>query len=119
MTDQPTDQAAGSAAATGSSAIAHIKATHNNTLVSITDRRGDALCWASAGSCGYKGARRASPVAGHCAGQRAGERAFALGVRTVTLRVTGDGPGLEGVVDGLKSAGLTLSDEALKPRRSG
>jgi small subunit ribosomal protein S11 len=95
---------------TDGTAIAHIKATHNNTLVSITNPRGDALCWASAGSCGYKGARRASPVAGHCAGQRAGERAYALGVRTVTLRVAGDGPGLEGVLEGLRSAGLGITE---------
>jgi small subunit ribosomal protein S11 len=105
MAEQPK-----SPTSTDRTAIAHIKATHNNTLVSITDTRGDALCWASAGSCGYKGARRASPVAGHCAGQRAGERAYALGVRTVTLRVTGDGPGLEGVLEGLRGAGLGITE---------
>lgn len=116
--DHPTEedlhgQASSPGPAADERAIAHVKATHNNTLVSITNTRGDALCWASAGSCGYKGARRASPVAGHCAALRAGQRAYALGVRSVALRVTGDGPGLEGVAAGLKAAGLVVAGDAV------
>jgi small subunit ribosomal protein S11 len=94
----------------GTTGIAHIKASHNNTLVSITKETGDALCWASAGSCGYKGARRATTIAGHAAAQRAGERAFELGLRTLRLRISGDGPGLAGALDGLRASGLELSN---------
>lgn len=90
--------------------IAHIKASHNNTLVSITNTAGDALCWSSAGSCGFKGARRATLMAGRAAAQRAGERAVQLGVREVRLRVNGDGPGLAGALDGLRASGLVLID---------
>jgi small subunit ribosomal protein S11 len=95
------------AATTG---IAHIKASHNNTLVSITTQTGDALCWASAGSCGYKGARRATAIAGQAAGLRAGERAADLGLRRLGLRITGEGPGLAGALDGLRACGLELID---------
>ncbi len=93
---------------TDTTGIAHIKASHNNTMVSITNQAGDALCWASAGSCGYKGARRATAAAGQAAAQRAGERARQLGLRAVRLRITGDGAGLAGVLDGLRACGLAL-----------
>jgi small subunit ribosomal protein S11 len=94
----------------GATGIAHIKASRNNTLVSITDDAGDALCWASAGSCGYRGARRATSIAGHAAARRAGERAVSLGLRAVRLRITGDGAGLAGALDGLRACGLALID---------
>ena len=56
-------------------AVAHVKATFNNTVVTITDTKGDALCWASAGTCGFKGSRKSTPFAGQCAGQQAAEKA--------------------------------------------
>ena len=56
-------------------AIAHIKATFNNTVVTITDTKGDTLCWASGGTCGFKGSRKSTPFAGQCAGQQAAEKA--------------------------------------------
>lgn len=90
--------------------IAHIKASANNVIVSITNRRGDALCWASAGTCGYKGARRTSFPAGACAGKRAASRARELGVNTVTVRLKGEGPASEGAIAGLEAGGLKMVD---------
>jgi small subunit ribosomal protein S11 len=89
-------------------AIAHIKATQNNILVSITNSQGDTLCWASAGTCGFKGSRKSSPFAGLCAAQKAGEQAAKLGVKEVEVRLKGNGAGLDGAINGLVSAGLTL-----------
>lgn len=100
--DQPNDLSVG---------IAHIKVSTNNVMVSITNRRGDALCWASAGSCGYKGARRSSFDAGAAAGRRASARARELGVQAVTVRLKGKGPAADGVITGIRTAGLTLVDD--------
>ena len=55
--------------------VAHVKATFNNTTVTITDTKGDTLCWASAGTCGFKGSRKSTPFAGQCAAQQAAEKA--------------------------------------------
>lgn len=89
-------------------AIAHISATRNNLLISITDTRGNTLCWASAGASGFKGSRRSSAFAGRCAAQKAGEQALKLGVTEVEVRLKGTGPGLDGAVEGLESVGLSL-----------
>jgi small subunit ribosomal protein S11 len=89
-------------------AIAHIKSTQNNILVSITNVQGDMLCWASAGTCGFKGSRKSSPFAALCAAQQAGEQAAKLGVREVEVRLKGNGAGLDAAMNGLVSAGLTL-----------
>ena len=62
-------------------AIAFIKATFNNTTVTITDTKGDTLCWASAGTCGFKGSRKSTPFAGQCAAQQAAEKAIKFGVK--------------------------------------
>ena len=88
--------------------IAHIRATHNNTFVTITDAFGDTLCWASAGACGFKGARKSTSFAGQCAAQKAADKAIKLGVQEVELRTEGRGPGLEGAVAALESSGLSL-----------
>ena len=66
-------------------AIAHIKATFNNTTVTITDTKGDPLCWASAGTCGFKGSRKSTPFAGQCAAQQAAEKAAKFGVKANLL----------------------------------
>ena len=60
--------------------IAHIKATFNNTTVTITDTKGDTLCWASAGTCGFKGSRKSTPFASQCASQQAAEKAAKFGI---------------------------------------
>ena len=89
-------------------AIAHIRATFNNTTVTITDTRGDTLCWASAGTCGFKGSRKSTPFAGQCAAQQAAEKAVKFGVKDVDVRVKGPGSGRESAITALQSAGINV-----------
>ena len=88
--------------------VAHIKATFNNTTVTITDTKGDTLCWASAGTCGFKGSRKSTPFAGQCASQQAAEKATKFGVKEVEVRVKGPGSGRESAITALQSAGITV-----------
>lgn len=88
--------------------VAHVKATFNNTTVTITDTKGDTLCWASAGTCGFKGSRKSTPFAGQCASQQAAEKAQKFGVREVEVRVKGPGSGRESAITALQQAGLTV-----------
>lgn len=89
-------------------AIAHVKATFNNTTVTVTDTKGDTLCWASAGTCGFKGSRKSTPFAGQCAAQQAAEKAAKFGVRELEVRVKGPGSGRESAITALQSAGMTV-----------
>lgn len=89
-------------------AVAHIKATFNNTIVSIADTKGDMLCWASAGTCGFKGSRKSTPFAGQCAAQQAAEKAMKFGVREVEVRVKGPGSGRESAITAIQSAGINV-----------
>jgi small subunit ribosomal protein S11 len=89
-------------------AVAHIKATFNNTSVTMTDTRGDTLCWASAGTCGFKGSRKSTPFAGQCAAQQAAEKAIKFGVKDVEVRVKGPGSGRESAITAIQSAGLNV-----------
>lgn len=89
-------------------AIAHIKATFNNTTITMTDTRGDTLCWASAGTCGFKGSRKSTPFAGQCAAQQAAEKAIKFGVKDVEVRVKGPGSGRESAITALQSAGINV-----------
>ena len=89
-------------------AIAHIKATFNNTTVTMTDTRGDTLCWASAGTCGFKGSRKSTPFAGQCAAQQAAEKAIKFGVKDVEVRVKGPGSGRESAITALQAAGVNV-----------
>ncbi len=89
-------------------AVAHIHATFNNTTVTITDTKGDALCWASAGTCGFKGSRKSTPFAGQCAAQQAAEKAARHGVRELEVRVKGPGSGRESAITALQSAGMNV-----------
>ena len=91
-----------------SAGIAHIRATFNNTTVTITDTRGDTLCWASAGTCGFKGSRKSTPFAGQCAAQQAAEKAAKFGVKDVEVRVNGPGSGRESAITALEAAGLKV-----------
>ena len=88
--------------------IAHIKATFNNTSVTITDTKGDTLCWASAGTSGFKGSRKSTPFAGQMAAQQCAEKAAKFGVREVDVRVKGPGSGRESAITALQAAGLTI-----------
>lgn len=90
------------------SAVVHIKATFNNTMVTVTDPKGDTLCWASAGTSGFKGSRKSTPFAGQCAAQQAAEKAVKFGVREVDVRVKGPGSGRESAITALQSTGLNV-----------
>src|SRR5437899_9606190 len=89
-------------------AVAHIQATFNNTTVTITDTKGDALCWASAGTTGFKGSRKSTPFAGQMAAQQAAEKASKFGVKEVEVKVKGPGSGRESAITALQAAGLTI-----------
>ncbi len=88
--------------------VAHIKATFNNTIVTITDTKGDALCWASAGTSGFKGSRKSTPFAGQCASQQVAEKAIKFGLKEVDVRVSGPGSGRESAITALQAAGLNI-----------
>jgi small subunit ribosomal protein S11 len=88
--------------------IAHIKATFNNTSVTITDSKGDSLCWASAGTSGFKGSRKSTPFAGQMAAQQAAEKAAKFGVKELEVRVKGPGGGRESAITALQAAGMTI-----------
>ncbi len=89
-------------------AVAHILATFNNTQVTITDTKGDTLCWASAGTCGFKGSRKSTPFAGQVAAQQAAEKAAKFGVKEIEVRVKGPGSGRESAITALQTAGMTV-----------
>src|SRR4051812_12393403 len=88
--------------------IAYIQATFNNTTVTITDTKGDTLCWASAGTSGFKGSRKSTPFAGQMAAQQAAERAAKFGVKELDVRVKGPGSGRESAITALQAAGMTI-----------
>jgi small subunit ribosomal protein S11 len=90
------------------SAVVHVKATFNNTTVTVTDTKGDTLCWASAGTSGFKGSRKSTPFAGQCAAQQAAEKALKFGVKEVEVRVKGPGSGRESAITAIQAAGLTV-----------
>jgi small subunit ribosomal protein S11 len=89
-------------------AIAHVKATFNNTIVTITDLNGDVLCWSAAGSIGFKGSRKSTPFAAQRAAESAAEKAQKMGVRQVEVRVKGPGSGRESAIRALQAAGLEI-----------
>ena len=88
--------------------VAHIKATFNNTSVTITDTKGDTLCWASAGTSGFKGSRKSTPFAGQCAAQQAAEKAKKFGIKDIDVKVKGPGSGRESAITALEAAGLKI-----------
>ena len=88
--------------------VAHIKATFNNTSVTITDTKGDTLCWSSAGTSGFKGSRKSTPFAGQCAAQQAAEKAKKFGIKDIDVKVKGPGSGRESAITALEAAGLKI-----------
>lgn len=89
-------------------AIAYIKATFNNTTVTVTDLNGDVLCWATAGTSGFKGSRKSTPFAAQRAAEICAEKAAKFGVKEMEIRVKGPGSGRESAITGLQSAGITI-----------
>jgi len=89
-------------------AVAHIKATFNNTTITITDPSGQTLCWASAGTLGFKGSRKSTPFAAQRTAEAVAEKAKKAGVRDVEVRVKGPGSGRESAIMALQAAGLNI-----------
>jgi len=92
-----------------SEASAHVHASFNNTIVTITDRQGNTLSWATAGGCGFRGSRKSTPFAAQVAAEKAGVAAQEYGVKNVEVRVRGPGPGRESAVRALNAAGLKVT----------
>src|SRR5512145_2524985 len=92
-----------------SEGIAHIHASFNNTIITITDRQGNALSWATSGGAGFKGSRKSTPFAAQVAAESAGRAAQEYGVKNVEVRITGPGPGRESSVRALNAIGLKIS----------
>ncbi|MGB5245497.1 MAG: 30S ribosomal protein S11 [Woeseia sp.] len=91
-------------------AIAHINASFNNTIITITDRQGNALSWATAGGCGFRGSRKSTPFAAQVASEKAGRAALEFGVKNVDVRVCGPGPGRESAVRALNALGFKIAN---------
>ncbi len=88
--------------------VAHIKATFNNTVITITDTKGETLCWSSAGTCGFKGSRKSTPFAGQMSAQQVAEKAVKFGMKEVDVKVKGPGSGRESAITALQAAGLKI-----------
>ncbi len=93
-----------------SDAIAHIHATFNNTIVNITDRKGNTLAWASGGTVGFRGSRKGTPYAAQVAAQRAGNAAKEFGVTHLVVQVKGPGPGRESALRTLAGLGFRITE---------
>ena len=88
--------------------IAHVKATFNNTMITITDMAGETLCWASAGTVGFKGTRKSTPFAAQRAAERVAAAAKKFGMSEIEIRVKGPGSGRESAITALQQAGLRI-----------
>jgi len=88
--------------------VAHVKATFNNTMITITDSKGETLCWASAGTCGFKGSRKSTPFAGQLSAQQVAEKAIKFGMKEIEVKVNGPGSGRESAITALQAAGLKI-----------
>ncbi len=89
--------------------IAHINASFNNTIITITDRQGNALSWATSGGSGFRGSRKSTPFAAQVASERAGEAAKDYGLKNLEVRVKGPGPGRESAVRALNNCGYKIT----------
>ncbi|MCA3180082.1 MAG: 30S ribosomal protein S11 [Burkholderiaceae bacterium] len=91
-----------------SDGIAHVHASFNNTIITITDRQGNALSWASSGGAGFKGSRKSTPFAAQVAAESAGRAAQEQGIRNLDVRIKGPGPGRESSVRALNALGIKI-----------
>ena len=90
-------------------AVAHVHASFNNTIITITDRQGNALSWATSGGCGFRGSRKSTPFAAPVAAEKAGTAAKDYGVKNLEVRVKGPGPGRESAVRALNLVGFRIT----------
>ncbi len=89
--------------------VAHVHASFNNTIITISDRQGNALCWATAGGSGFRGSRKSTPFAAQVAAETAANTAVGHGMKSVEVLIKGPGPGRESAVRALNAAGLRIN----------
>jgi small subunit ribosomal protein S11 len=90
--------------------VAHVQASFNNTIVTITDRQGNALSWATSGGAGFRGSRKSTPFAAQVAAERAGRAAQDYGLKSLEVRIKGPGPGRESAVRSLNALGYKVTN---------
>ncbi|NQY27569.1 MAG: 30S ribosomal protein S11 [Piscirickettsiaceae bacterium] len=90
--------------------VAHIHASFNNTIITITDRQGNALSWATSGGCGFRGSRKSTPFAAQVAAEKAGEVAQSFGMKNLDVEIKGPGPGRESAVRALNNLGFKINN---------
>jgi len=91
------------------SGVAHVNATFNNTMITITDAQGNSIAWSSAGHMGFKGSRKSTPYAAQMAGEDAGQKAMDHGMKTLEVEVKGPGSGRESALRALQAVGFTIT----------
>ena len=91
------------------SGVAHVNATFNNTMITVTDAQGNAIAWSSAGSQGFKGSRKSTPYAAQIAGEDAGKKAMEHGMKTLEVEVKGPGAGRESALRALQTVGFSIT----------
>ncbi len=95
-----------------SDGIAHVQATFNNTIITITDRQGNTLSWATSGGAGFKGSRKSTPFAAQMASEMAGRTAMEFGIKNLEVRIKGPGPGRDSSVRALNALGIKITSIA-------
>jgi small subunit ribosomal protein S11 len=90
--------------------VAHVHASFNNTIITITDRQGNALAWATSGGCGFRGSRKSTPFAAQVAAEKAGETAQGYGMKNLDVEIKGPGPGRESAVRALNNLGFKINN---------
>ena len=90
--------------------IAHVHASFNNTIITIADRQGNALSWATSGGCGFRGSRKSTPFAAQVAAEKAGEVAQGFGMKNLDVEIKGPGPGRESAVRALNNLGFKINN---------
>ena len=89
--------------------VAHILASFNNTVVTITDPKGNTVCWSSAGAAGFKGSKKSTPFAAQVASEQAGKKALEFGMKEIEIFIKGPGAGRESAIRALQTVGLQIS----------
>jgi small subunit ribosomal protein S11 len=95
-----------------SDGIVHVHASFNNTIITITDRQGNALSWATSGGAGFRGSRKSTPFAAQIAAENAGKVALECGIKTLEVRIKGPGPGRESAIRALNALGIKITSIA-------
>ena len=109
MAKQPTGRVRGRERKNITSGVAHVSATFNNTMITITDAQGNAISWSTAGAMGFKGSRKSTPYAAQVAAEDAGRKAQEHGMKTLEIEVSGPGSGRESALRALQSVGFNVT----------